>query len=337
MFAEENILVTGATGYLGKRLVALLLENGATRITALHRPGAIVPADWLGRSEVSLVEGNLLDPALCARLTDSKTVIYHLAAQRGTKSTPEAVLNTVVTTRNLWEGAARTALAPRCVLVSSFTVYDNARRRGPTLDESSPLERDPEARGEAYCYAKTLQETVTNRYADALDIRIVRPGAIYGEGSGSLSSRVGIGTFGVFLHLGGRNPIPLTYVDNCAWATALAGTCRGGRGDVFNVVDDDLPTSRALLRMYRDEVRSIRYIPLPKPCSWILCYLWERYSRYSQCQLPNAYNRKMWANTWRRTQFSNERLKQRLGWAPLVSTREGLRRYFGSMKEAESC
>ena len=36
----------------------------------------------------------------------------------------------------------------------------------------------------------------------------------------------GIDTFGVFLHLGGSNTIPFTYVDNCAEAIALAGLRR---------------------------------------------------------------------------------------------------------------
>lgn len=337
MFGEEDILVTGATGYLGKRLVALLLQRGSTRVSALHRPGAELPSAWADRPEVTPVEGNLLDSALCERLVQSKTVIYHLAAQRGTKSVPEAVMNTVVATRNLWAAAAASGHSPKCVLVSSFTVYDNARRRGPVLDEDTPLEQDPEGRGEAYCYAKVFQETVSNRYSDALDMRIVRPGAIYGENSGSLSSRVGIGTFGIFLHLGGGNPIPLTYVDNCAWATALAGTARASNGDVFNIVDDDLPSSADLLRRYREEVASIRYLSLPKPMSWALCSLWEQYSRRSKRQLPNAYNRKMWANTWRRTSFSNQRLRSQLKWSPLVSTEEGLNRYFHAMKENASC
>ena len=181
MFGEEDILVTGATGYLGKRLVALLLQRGSTRVSALHRPGAELPSAWADRPEVTPVEGNLLDSALCERLVQSKTVIYHLAAQRGTKSVPEAVMNTVVATRNLWAAAAASGHSPKCVLVSSFTVYDNARRRGPVLDEDTPLEQDPEGRGEAYCYAKVFQETVSNRYSDALDMRIVRPGAISDE------------------------------------------------------------------------------------------------------------------------------------------------------------
>ena len=49
--------------------------------------------------------------------------------------------------------------------------------------------------------------------------------------------------------------IPLTYVDNCAEAIVLAGIKEGVDGEVFNIVDDDLPSSRKFLRMYKRNVR----------------------------------------------------------------------------------
>ena len=52
---------------------------------------------------------------------------------------------------------------------------------------------------------------------------IVRPGYVYGQGKSAITGRVGIGSFGIFLHLGGGNRIPLTYVENCADAIVLAG------------------------------------------------------------------------------------------------------------------
>ena len=66
-------------------------------------------------------------------------------------------------------------------------------------------------------------------------------------------------TFGVFVHLGGSNPIPFTFVDNCAEAIALAGIKKGAEGQAFNVVDDDLPSSRQFLTITRRKfVASLR-------------------------------------------------------------------------------
>ena len=142
---------------------------------------------------------------------------------------------------------------------------------------------------------------------------------------------MGIGTFGVFLHLGGSNTIPFTYVDNCADAIALAGLQRGTDGEVFNIVDDDLPSSRRFLRLYKREVRRFRSIYVPHILSYALCYVWERYSAWSEGQLPPAFNRKRWHANWRKTYYSNAKLKG-IGWMPKVSTAEGLRRYFDACR-----
>ncbi len=87
---------------------------------------------------------------------------------------------------------------------------------------------------------------------------VVRPGSVYGAGKADITGRVGIGTFGFFLHLGGSNTIPFTYVDNCASAIVLAGLVEGVDGEVFNVLDDDLPSSRQFLRLYKKNVRELQ-------------------------------------------------------------------------------
>jgi len=146
---------------------------------------------------------------------------------------------------------------------------------------------------------------------------------------------VGIGTFGVFLHLGGSNTIPFTYVDNCADAIALAGLTEGVSGEVFNVVDDDLPSSRQFLRLYKKNVRQFKSVYVPHALSFTLCYLWEWYSRWSEGQLPAAFNTRKWHSFWKKTHYSNEKLKTRLGWTPKVPMTEGFRRYFESCLSGE--
>jgi len=161
----------------------------------------------------------------------------------------------------------------------------------------------------------------------------VRPGYVYGPGKEILTGRVGIGAFGIFLHLGGSNTIPFTYVDNCAEAIALTGLKEGIDGDAFNIVDDDLPSSRQFLRQYKKNVRPFTSVYVPHILSYALCYLWERYSDWSEEQLPPAFNRRRWHAYWKKTRYSNEKLKSRVGWTPKVSMAEGFRRYFESCRE----
>src|SRR3989449_3369354 len=152
-------------------------------------------------------------------------------------------------------------------------------------------------------------------------------------GKAGITGRVGSGAFGIFLHLGGSNVIPFTYVDNCADAIVLAGLRRGVDREVLNVVDDDLPTSRQFLGLYKKHVRAFRSVPVPRFASYVLCSLWEKYSTWSEGQLPPAFNRRTWHAYWKGTRYTNAKAKRLLGWTPRVPTAEGLKRYFESLRE----
>jgi nucleoside-diphosphate-sugar epimerase len=320
---NDRILVTGAAGFIGSRVIESLLRRGFRNLVGFARPS----------SELSAIEAAAeRNPQAGVEVFK---VIFHLAAGTGEKSFPDAFMNSVVTTRNLLEASLRHGGLRRFVLVSSFSVYSNSQK-SRWLDESSPVEEHPELRGDAYCYAKVKQEQIVTEYGKRFGIPyvIVRPGSVYGAGKSEITGRVGLGTFGLFLHLGGSNRIPFTYVDNCADAIVLAGLVPGVEQEIFNVVDDDLPSSRQFLRLYKKNVRRFKSVYVPHAASFGLCYLWEKYSQWSKGQLPLAFNRKRWHSEWKRTRYSNNKLKTRLGWAPNVPTAEGLRLFFQSSSKA---
>jgi nucleoside-diphosphate-sugar epimerase len=341
---EDLVLVTGATGFIGARVVENLLSRGFRNVRCFvrrssDRNGLDNVAAHFPQARVVIMSGNLLSPSDCLDATRDAAIVLHLAAGTGHKSFPDAFINSVVTTRNLLDAIVTHKCLKRLVTVSSFAVYSNTdRRRHRLLDESCAVDQHPELRGEAYCFAKVKQEQLVVDYGRRFDIPyvIVRPGYVYGPGKQSISDRVGISTFGIFLHLGGANTVPLTYVDNCADAIVLAGLVPGVDGEVFNVVDDDLPSSRRFLRLYKRHVRRFASIYVPHALSYMLCYLWERYSIRSQGQLPLAFNRRKWNAYWRRTRYSNQRLKGRLGWVPAVSTDEALKRFFDTCRAAHA-
>jgi len=334
---DDLILVTGATGFIGSRLLENLLDRGFRNVRCFARPHSdLAKFETLSgrhrdKARVEVVYGNLLSLEDCKVATNGARLIFHLAAGRGEKSYPDAYLNSVVTTWKLLEASLTHQCLLRFVNVSSFAVYANKQKpQWRRLDESCPVEERPELRGDAYTFAKVRQDEIVIEYSKKFGIPyvIVRPGYVYGPGKQAISGRVGIDTFGVFLHLGGWNPIPFTYVDNCADAIALAGLKPGVDGEVFNVVDDDLPSSRRFLRLYKQNVRHFKSIYIPHFLSYALCYLWERYAAWSEGQLPPVFNRLRWHANWKSTRYSNEKVKLRLGWMPKLSTAEGLRRYF---------
>jgi len=333
---DDLILVTGAGGFIGSKVVESLLDRGFRNIRCLVRRSSTAARlqAVAGRHDgvrLEIVEGNLLASGDCASAAKDAAVIFHLAAGRGEKFIPDAFINSVVTTRNIIEASLQQKCLKRFVNVSSFAVYTNSHKpHWRTLDESCPVETHPALRGDAYSFAKIKQDELVTDYGKRFGIPyvIVRPGHVYGPGNEAITGRVGIGTFGVFLHLGGSNTIPFTYVDNCADAIALAGLTKAVDGEVFNVVDDDLPSSRKFLRLYKRNVKRFRSLYVPHLVSYALCYMWERYCAWSQGQLPLAFNRKRWHSVWKKTHYSNARLKTRLGWTPKVSMEEGLKRYF---------
>jgi nucleoside-diphosphate-sugar epimerase len=334
---DEPILVTGANGFIGVRLVESLLRLGFRRLRCFVRRSSqtgrleALAASGASGAQIELVKGNLLSHEDCLAATQGAKVIYHLAAGRGEKSYPDAFMNSVVTTRNLLEATLFDKSLKRFVNVSSFTVYANSgRSQGRLLDETCAVEPQPALRGEAYCFAKVKQDEIVREYGEQHKIPtvVVRPGYVFGPGKKAITGRVGIDSFGVFLHLGGPNRIPFTYVDNCAEAIALAGIKKGIDGEVFNVVDDDLPSSRAFLRLYKRHVRRFRSLYVPHALSYLLCYAWEKYSIWSYEQLPPVFNRRRWNANWKSTTYSNEKVKRLVGWRPRVPMAEALRLYF---------
>jgi nucleoside-diphosphate-sugar epimerase len=326
---DDLILITGARGFIGSRVLEVLLGLGFRNLRFFTRKqGHIGGAPAIHEPSLSGVRvdeciGNLLSIEDCINATRDVKVIYHLAASRGEKSFPDAFMNSVVTTRNLLEACLRHKCLKRFVNVSSIGVYTNTNKpQHGLLDESCPLEDRPGLLGEAYCYAKLKQDELVTAYGKRFGL----PG---------ITGRVGIDTFGVFLHLGGANTVPFTYVDNCAEAIVLAGLKPGIDGESFNVVDDDLLSSRQFLRLYKRNVRPLRSFYLPHFVSYALCYLWERYSKWSEGQLPPAFTRRRWHADWKKTRYSNAKIKRLLGWTPKVPVAEALSRYFEACRDGK--
>jgi nucleoside-diphosphate-sugar epimerase len=329
-----KVLVTGAGGFLGHRVVERLAAHGYSDIRCFLRArgkSALLDAIAARNPNIRLeyMYGNLNSKADCARAVDGAELVFHLAAAM--KGSPADMFqNSVVTARNLLE-AIGDRKPIRIVLVSSFGVYGVAGlSRGAMVDESAPLEPNPGKR-DPYSHTKLRQEQLFHEYQDKLgfELVVIRPGVIYGAGGGHFSGRVGLNLFGCFLHLGGSNLLPLTYVENCAEAIVVAGTAPDAAGKAYNVHDDDLPTSRQYLRLYKRHVRNVRSVRVPYFGLVILSRIMERYHRWSKGQLPAIFTPYKAASMWGGNRFSNARLKT-TGWKQLIPTNEALRRTFAA-------
>src|SRR5947207_8849528 len=245
-------------------------------------------------------------------------------------------MNSALATRNLIDAFLEFGQPGRFVNVSSFAVYSNLKlKHGALLDETCALEDAPQERFDPYCFGKLKQEELVREYGDQhrLPYVIIRLGAVFGPGKKDLSGRVGINTFGFFIHLGGSNCLPLTFVDNCAEAIVLAGLRPGIDGEIFNVVDDEVLTSRQFLRAYRQKVQPFFSVRMPYHLAYAMCLLWEKYSKWSKGQLPPVFNRRRCAAEWKGNCYSNEKLRQRLGWKPRVNMQDAMSAFLGQFQK----
>jgi nucleoside-diphosphate-sugar epimerase len=332
---EDPILITGGSGFIGVRVVYNLLQKGFKNIRCFVRETSDLARlqeaiKGYESAKIEIVKGTLLSREDCGKAVKDAVVIYHLAASTSTKAFSDAFLHSVVTTRNIMDAALDNKCLKRFVNISSFAVYTNRNKpKWRLLDERCPVEPHPESRAQAYCYGKVKQDELVIEYGKNNEIPyvILRPGTVYGPGKNAIPGRVGVDTFGFFLHLGGSNPIPFTYVDNCAEAIVLAGLTPGIENEVFNIVDDQPLTSRRFLRLYKRYVKTFRTFYVPHGISYLFCVFWEYFSKWSKGQLPASYTRREWAANWKKTRYSNKKLKALLGWAPRVTIEEGMNEF----------
>jgi len=338
--SDDWVLVTGSNGFIGTYVVQRLLEHGYTNVKCFVRPTSDIRTLTRLKTEnpsanIRILEGNLLSKEDCRRAADNVSVIFHLAA--GVEKTfAGAFMNSVVATRNLLDVLKNSSKFIRFVNVSSFSVYSNANlKRRDLLDESCDLENDPVSRHEPYCFGKLKQEEIVREYTTKYGLNTVqvRPGAVYGPGKNQITGRVGIDTFGFFMHLGLSNQIPFIYVENCAEAIVLAGIIPGVDGEYFNLVDDELPSSKDFLKAYRDNVTRLPAIPVAYPIFYFFSFVWEKYSIISKGQLAPVFNRKRCMANWKGNRYDNRKLKSGLGWKPIVSTTDGMKNYFNYCKQ----
>ena len=340
---DELILITGSSGFLGVKIVETLLDSGFRRLRCFVRSSSNLTrlAATLTRfpdAQVELFSGNLTSVQDCYRAAKDAILLIHCAAGKG-GGLVNMFVDSVVSSRNLLDAVVEHRTVKRIVHISSFAIYEAATLpKGARLTEETSLESHHGLRNDAYAYTKHKQELLFWKYAEeyCLPLVIVRPGVVFGPHGSEVSPRVGIDVFGPFLHIGGNNKIPLTYVDNCAEAVVLAATRPGIEGQVFNIHDDDLPTARTFLQQYKKAKGNIRTVRVPYAMMQVLSRLIRWYSGYSKGQIPPVFTPYKTAAIWKGARFDNSKAKQVLGWSPRVPMSQALKTHFDFIRSKSS-
>ena len=160
-------MVTGASGFIGRRLVKALADAGA-EVTALSRTG--FGAADLGSGSVKTVTGSLNKPADLPEILRGQNVVFHLAYD-----VRASAAENLSAFENLYNAAIKSGVG-RFVHTSSIVVYDGWPDRD--LDEKSPMDRPG---GSPYRRAKIdMERQLMN---GPLPAAILQPTIVYGPGS----------------------------------------------------------------------------------------------------------------------------------------------------------
>ena len=194
---SRRVLVTGASGFAGRHLVAACREAGDHVVGLARRwdgprGGGDSPEDALageaggapfGADPDETLAGDLLDPeaARAAVERSAPDVVYHLAAQahvgRSWRDPGATLHDNVALTLNLLEGVRAAAPEAAVVAVGSGEIY--GRPEALPLTEASPLRpQNP------YAVSKASADLLAGLYADAHGLRVIRARAFNHAGPG---------------------------------------------------------------------------------------------------------------------------------------------------------
>jgi 2-alkyl-3-oxoalkanoate reductase len=238
-----RVLVAGATGAVGSRLIPLLVARGHT-VTGLTRSAAKAAA--VKRAGATAAVADALDAAAVRRAVleaHPKVVIHEMTALANASDLTRFDRAFALTNRLRTEGldhllAAAQESGTRRVIAQSFCGWPYARTGDPVKTEEDPLDPAPLREFRATLEAiRHLENAVAG--ATAVEGLVLRYGAFYGPKSGVFD--------GPMIDQLRRRRVPLIgdgggwwsflHVDDAAAATALAVE-KGARG-LYNIVDDD--------------------------------------------------------------------------------------------------
>lgn len=182
------ILVTGATGFIGTRLVQALTDHGQ-RVRALSRRTQVSPPpgfDWIDgeplmRPNVEIVLGDVTDRDSLARAMKGCTRVFHLAGYaKNWARDPQTYFDVNVQgTRNVLDLAVQ--LGVQRTVVTSTELTFGPTRRGEIASEDSPRVSEPCFTEYERTKLMAEQETLA-RAAQGVPVVIVNPCRVYGPG-----------------------------------------------------------------------------------------------------------------------------------------------------------
>jgi nucleoside-diphosphate-sugar epimerase len=251
----RRVLVTGASGFIGGRIVERLVSEEGASVRALLRE--LAGGVRISRHPVELAQGDVTDHRAVFKAAEGCDLIIHCAfGTHGDAAARRAV--TVDGTRNVLEAGIRAGVR-RVVHLSTVMVYGVTST--PVLRETLPRR----APGDAYGDAKLEAEELAFRYhrERGLPVTVVQPALVYGRFGVAWTQRVleqlqaGL----VPLIDSGAGVCNAVYVDDVAEAVLLAAGSEQAVGEAFLISGEPI-TYRDFYERFAQMVGGRRTVPM---------------------------------------------------------------------------
>jgi nucleoside-diphosphate-sugar epimerase/predicted dehydrogenase len=315
--AKPTALVVGGTGFIGRRLVRALLDEGHG-VRVLTRNARAAAFEFSGLP-VELHGGSHGDLNSATQALDGIKTVYHLAKCEG-KRWEDYVTGDIEPTRVLAE-AALSAGVKRFIYTGTIASYASANARG-VINNQTPIDpaiarRDHYARSKAAC--ETLLQTMHRE--KHLPLVIMRPGIVIGQGS--TPWHPGIGRFLSETRIDfwgdGRASLPLVLVDDVAAALALALRATGIEGATLLLTSPPLLTAREYVEALATCTQS-RIDARVRPAwrNWaadLAKELAKNAARHPNRRWPSLHE---WRCRSNRARYDSRATQQVLGWRPVA-------------------
>ncbi len=233
-----DMVITGAGGFVGRQLVAQLLDAGRAGVTCLVRRIEPAQREASRRAGWRVHVADLLDPASYHGCLEAGSTVIHLAALTGKASARAFQRANVEGTQRLIDGARKAGVG-RLVLVSSIAVSFRDQR--------------------FYPYAASKQAAERAVMESGLPWVIVRPTMVLGRESriGNALRRLASGPAGILFGAGSVKVQPVHVRDLASLLLAISEHPESS-GEVIEIGGPDAVSFAALLRRLRIAVRRSR-------------------------------------------------------------------------------